>query len=264
MSISVRYIVAAACCVAVLFAASLFLGSVPIPLRAVLGILTGGEAGQASWSFIVLESRLPQAVTALLAGAALATSGLMLQTVFNNPLAGPSILGIDTGASLGVALVMLGGTVGGTGGFMLSGYMAVVSGAFVGATAVLCIIIFFSTLVRSNVMLLIIGIMVGYLASSMISLLNFFATSDGVYSYMLWGMGDFSGVSLRQMPLFALLIGAGLFVALLLMKPLNALLLGERYAENLGVRVQRVRILLLICTAYSVSSLTSALSSATG
>ena len=145
MSISVRYIVAAACCVAVLFAASLFLGSVPIPLRAVLGILTGGEAGQASWSFIVLESRLPQAVTALLAGAALATSGLMLQTVFNNPLAGPSILGIDTGASLGVALVMLmlGGTVGGTGGFMLSGYMAVVSGAFVGAAAVLCIIIFF-------------------------------------------------------------------------------------------------------------------------
>ena len=246
MSISVRYIVAAACCVAVLFAASLFLGSVPIPLRAVLGILTGGEAGQASWSFIVLESRLPQAVTALLAGAALATSGLMLQTVFNNPLAGPSILGIDTGASLGVALVML--MLGGTGGFMLSGYMAVVSGAFVGATAVLCIIIFFSTLVRSNVMLLIIGIMVGYLASSMISLLNFFATSDGVYSYMLWGMGDFSGVSLRQMPLFALLIGAGLFVALLLMKPLNALLLGERYAENLGVRVQRVRILLLICT----------------
>ena len=250
VSISVRYIVAAACCVAVLFAASLFLGSVPIPLRAVLGILTGGEAGQASWSFIVLESRLPQAVTALLAGAALATSGLMLQTVFNNPLAGPSILGIDTGASLGVALVMLmlGGTVGGTGGFMLSGYMAVVSGAFVGATAVLCIIIFFSTLVRSNVMLLIIGIMVGYLASSMISLLNFFATSDGVYSYMLWGMGDFSGVSLRQMPLFALLIGTGLFVALLLMKPLNALLLGERYAENLGVRVQRVRILLLIST----------------
>ena len=250
MSISVRYIVAAACCVAVLFAASLFLGSVPIPLRAVLGILTGGEAGQASWSFIVLESRLPQAVTALLVGAALATSGLMLQTVFNNPLAGPSILGIDTGASLGVALVMLllGGTVGGTGGFMLSGYMSVVSGAFVGAAAVLCIIIFFSTLVRSNVMLLIIGIMVGYLASSMISLLNFFATSDGVYSYMLWGMGDFSGVSLRQMPLFALLIGAGLFVALLLMKPLNALLLGERYAENLGVRVQRVRILLLIST----------------
>ena len=250
MSISVRYIVAAACCVAVLFAASLFLGSVPIPLRAVLGILTGGEAGQASWSFIVLESRLPQAVTALLVGAALATSGLMLQTVFNNPLAGPSILGIDTGASLGVALVMLllGGTVGGTGGFMRSGYMAVVSGAFVGAAAVLCIIIFFSTLVRSNVMLLIIGIMVGYLASSMISLLNFFATSDGVYSYMLWGMGDFSGVSLRQMPLFALLIGAGLFVALLLMKPLNALLLGERYAENLGVRVQRVRILLLIST----------------
>ena len=172
----------------------------------------------------------------------------MLQTVFSNPLAGPSVLGIDSGASLGVALVMLslGGTVGG--GLALTGYLAVVAGAFAGAASILGIIIFFSTLVRSNVMLLIIGIMVGYLASSMISLLNFFATSDGVYSYMLWGMGDFSGVSLRQMPLFALLIGTGLFVALLLMKPLNALLLGERYAENLGVRVQRVRILLLIST----------------
>ena len=233
-----------------LFAANLWVGSVRIPAGAVWDILCGHAVERESWRFILLESRIPQGITALLCGAALAVSGLMLQTVFNNPLAGPSILGIDTGASLGVALVMLllGGTVGGTGGFMLSGYMAVVSGAFVGAAAVLCIIIFFSTLVRSNVMLLIIGIMVGYLASSMISLLNFFATSDGVYSYMLWGMGDFSGVSLRQMPLFALLIGAGLFVALLLMKPLNALLLGERYAENLGVRVQRVRILLLIST----------------
>ena len=259
MSISVRYIVAAACCVAVLFAASLFLGSVPIPLRAVLGILTGGEAGQASWSFIVLESRLPQAVTALLAGAALATSGLMLQTVFNNPLAGPSILGIDTGASLGVALVMLmlGGTVGGTGGFMLSGYMAVVSGAFVGATAVLCIIIFFSTLVRSNVMLLIIGIMVGYLTSSLISLLNFFATDEGIRSYVLWGMGDFSSVSLGQLPVFCSMLGVGLLLAALLVKPLNALLLGERYAENLGVRVKRVRLLLLVSTGLLTAVVTA-------
>ena len=259
MSISVRYIVAAACCVAVLFAASLFLGSVPIPLRAVLGILTGGEAGQASWSFIVLESRLPQAVTALLAGAALATSGLMLQTVFNNPLAGPSILGIDTGASLGVALVMLmlGGTVGGTGGFMLSGYMAVVSGAFVGATAVLCIIIFFSTLVRSNVMLLIIGIMVGYLTSSLISLLNFFATDEGIRSYVLWGMGDFSSVSLGQLPVFCSMLGIGLLLAALLVKPLNALLLGERYAENLGVRVKRVRLLLLVSTGLLTAVVTA-------
>ena len=214
---------------------NLLLGSVSIPFASVWNILTGGEGDPIAWQNIILKSRLPQALTALVAGAGLSISGLQMQTIFRNPLAGPSVLGISSGASLGVALVMLmlGGTVGGTGGFMLSGYMAVVSGAFVGATAVLCIIIFFSTLVRSNVMLLIIGIMVGYLASSMISLLNFFATSDGVYSYMLWGMGDFSGVSLRQM---------------LLMKPLNALLLGERYAENLGVRVQRVRILLLIST----------------
>ena len=166
------YGIALSVLILVLMAANLWFGSINIPAGAVWNTLTGNEVEKASWTFIIWESRLPQAVTALLCGAALAASGLMLQTAFNNPLAGPSILGINSGASLGVALVMLmlGGTVGGTGGFMLSGYMAVVSGAFVGATAVLCIIIFFSTLVRSNVMLLIIGIMVGYLASSMISL----------------------------------------------------------------------------------------------
>lgn len=245
-----KYILPTALFVALLFGANLFWGSVRIPFRSVLSILGGGEAGNPSWTFIVLESRLPQAITALFAGAALATAGLMLQTVFNNPLAGPSILGIDAGASLGVALVMLmlGGTIGSAGSFVLSGYLAIVAGAFVGAALILGVIIFFSTLVRSNVMLLIIGIMVGYMTSSMISLLNFFSTAEGVFSYMLWGLGDFSGVSLQQLPFFCCLLGAGLFMAVLLIKPLNALLLGERYAANLGVRVRRVRVLLLVST----------------
>ena len=175
----------------------------------------------------------------------------MLQTVFSNPLAGPSVLGIDSGASLGVALVMLslGGTVGG--GLALTGYLAVVAGAFAGAASILGIIIFFSTLVRSNVMLLIIGIMVGYLTSSLISLLNFFATDEGIRSYVLWGMGDFSSVSLGQM------LGIGLLLAALLVKPLNALLLGERYAENLGVRVKRVRLLLLVSTGLLTAVVTA-------
>ena len=166
-------------------------------------------------------------------------------------MAGPSILGIDSGASLGVALVMLlyGGTVGGVVvGLSFSGYMAVIFGAFTGAITILGIIIFFSTLIRSNVMLLIIGIMIGYITSSAISLLNFFSTAEGVFSYTMWGMGDFSGVSAEQLPYFCGILALGLLLALVLIKPLNALLLGERYAENLGVNVKRVRILLLIST----------------
>lgn len=230
-----------------LFGANLAWGTVMIPLREVLTILSGNEAEKASWTYIVLESRLPQAVTALFAGAALAVSGLLLQSVFNNPLAGPSILGIDSGASLGVALVMLvfGGSLG---AMLIHGYLAIVVAAFIGASAVLGIIIFFSTLVRSNLMLLIIGIMVGYFTSAIISVLNFFATEQGVHAFTLWGMGDFSGVSLLQLPFFCFSLSVGLLLAILLIKPLNALLLGERYASNLGVNVTRIRILLLVST----------------
>ena len=252
-----RSVLWAVTAVVLLWVANLFLGSVRIPFAEVWAVLTGGEASQPSWGYIVLESRLPQAVVALLSGAALAVSGLMLQTVFSNPLAGPSVLGIDSGASLGVALVMLslGGTVGG--GLALTGYLAVVAGAFAGAASILGIIIFFSALVRSNVMLLIIGIMVGYLTSSLISLLNFFATDEGIRSYVLWGMGDFSSVSLGQLPVFCSMLGIGLLLAALLVKPLNALLLGERYAENLGVRVKRVRLLLLVSTGLLTAVVTA-------
>ena len=158
-----------------LMAGNLFLGAVSIPASAVCDILTGNEVEKASWSFIVWESRFPQCITALLCGAALSVSGLMLQTIFSNPLADPSILGISSGASLGVALVMLagGGTIV-TGAFTLSGFLSVIVGAFAGASVVMGLILFLSTLIRNSVMLLIAGIMIGYITSSAISLLNFF------------------------------------------------------------------------------------------
>ena len=235
--------------IAVLFALNLVCGSVDIPVADVVDILSGGEARKESWRYIVLESRLPQAITALLCGGALAVSGLMLQTAFRNPLADPGIFGINSGAGLGVALVML--LLGGSfsaGSVSVSGFVAILLAAFVGAMSVMAIIFFFSTAVRNNVMLLIIGIMIGYISSSAISLLNFFATDEGVKSYMVWGMGSFGGVSIQQMPLFALVTVAGLAVSVMLIKPLNALLLGEQYAENLGINTQRVRNLLLITT----------------
>ena len=242
----------------VLLAVNLAVGSVSIPLSEVVNILiprtcattpVASASGLTPHEYIIIEGRLPQALTALFCGSSLAVSGLMLQTAFKNPLAGPSIFGINSGAGVGVALVMLalGGSVS-VGSVSVTGFMAVLLAAFAGAMAVMALIFLFSTMVRNNVMLLIVGIMIGYMANSIVSLLNFFATDEGVKSYMVWGMGSFGGVPLRQIPLFAGLCTVGLIGALLLVKSLNVLLLGELYAENLGVKTRRVRNWLLIVT----------------
>lgn len=241
-----------------LMTASLMFGSVHIPADAVADILLGHEVEKSSWSFIIWESRLPQCITAALCGAALSASGLMLQTVFNNPLADASILGISSGASLGVALVMLAG--GGTlsaGAFTLSGFLSVILGALAGASLIMGIILFLSTLLRNPVMLLIAGIMTGYITSSAISLLNFFSTAEGVHSYIIWGLGNFGGVSLDQLPAFTLLTVIGLSMAVMLIKPLNAMLLGPRYAENLGINIRRIRNVLLLATGILTAVTTS-------
>lgn len=252
------YCITLAVLILLLITASLVFGSVHIPAEAVADILCGNEVEKASWRFIVLESRIPQCITAALCGAALSASGLMLQTAFNNPLADASILGISSGSSLGVALVMLAG--GGTltaGSFSLSGFMSVILGAFLGAAVVMGLILFLSTLLRNAIMLLIAGIMIGYIATSAISLLNFFATAEGVHSYMIWGLGNFGGVSLEQLPAFTVLTLSGLLIAILLIKPLNALLLGPRYAENLGINTRHVRNLLLTATGLLTAVTTS-------
>lgn len=235
------------------FILNLLNGSVRIPAGDVVSILFTSSpeclAAHPSWQYIVLESRLPQALTALLCGGALAVTGLMLQTAFRNPLAGPDVFGISSGAALGVAIVMLamGGSVA-TELYSVSGFVAVVMAAFVGAMIVTAIIFFFSTIVRNSVMLLIIGIMVGYVSSAAIELLNFFSTEEGVKSYAVWGMGDFGGVSMDVMPLFATVILIGLVLSVLLIKPLNALLLGEQYAESMGINTRRTRDILLLLT----------------
>lgn len=247
------------CLLLVLFAGSLVYGAVSIPLESVIHILLGHDTERMAWQHIVLQSRFPQAVTALLAGASLAVSGLLLQTLFRNPLAGPSILGISDGANLGVAAIMLyfGGSLSLLTDWPLSGYLAVILAAFTGACCVLGLIIYFSVRVKSNVMLLIIGIMIGYLASSLISILNYYASTDKVHAFVMWGMGNFSGVSLRQLPYFILFTLAGLLLSVLLIKPLNALLLGEMYAANLGIKVKPTRILILLCTGLLTATTTA-------
>jgi len=241
--------------VVALFVLNLLVGSVRIPIRTVVQILLGEDCGRASWTYIVLQSRLPQTITALFCGGALALSGLMLQTAFRNPLAGPSVFGINSGAGLGVAFVMLAPelTLFGLSFGMLEQLLA----AFVGAMTVMGLIFAFSNLVRNNVMLLIVGIMIGYIANSAISLLNYLATEEGVRSYMVWGMGNFGGVSLSQIPLFVGVSVAGIAGSFLLVKPLNALLLGEQYAENLGVNIVRTRNWLLVATGLLTAVVTA-------
>lgn len=239
--------------------ANLLIGSVDIPVKDVLGILCGSESDNFAWRVIVMQTRLPMILTAMLAGAALSVSGLLMQTAFNNPLAGPSILGVSTGASLGVAVVMLafGGYLGTMFGATVGGYVSILIGAMIGAAIILVTLLMFSSIVKSSTMLLIVGIMVGYLASSAISFLNFFATEQGVHSYVIWGLGNFSGVTMTQLPVFAVIILLSLLWAALMVKPLNAMLLGERYAENLGVNIRKVRNQLLMVTGVLTAVVTA-------
>ena len=240
-----------------LIVANLLIGSVDIDPLAVWQIVTGRGHENHVWEIIILNTRLPMIATAALSGAALSVSGLLLQTAFNNPLAGPSILGVSTGASFGVAVVML---ASGSALWLTQSvgtYMTILIGALAGAALVLIVLLVFSTMVHSSTMLLIIGILVSYITSSAVSLLNFFATEEGVHSYVIWGLGNFSGVMPSQLPFFAFFIIATLALSTTLVKPLNALLLGTRYAENLGVNTKRTRNSLLIITGILTAGVTA-------
>lgn len=239
--------------------ACLIFGSVDIPVGKIVDILSGKGSGNKAWDIIILQSRIPMIATAALAGAALSVSGLLLQTTFNNPLAGPSILGVSSGAGLGVAVVILamGGSLGGLLGENVGSYIAILVGALLGAGVVLVLLIAFSAIVRSNTMLLIIGILVSYLTSSVVQLLNSVATEEGVHNYVAWGFGNFSGVSAAQMPVYAGVIILALIASLLMVKPLNALLLGTRYASNLGINVSRTRNILLLITGVLTAVVTA-------
>ena len=240
-----------------LIVANLLIGSVDIDPLAVWQIVTGRGHENHVWEIIILNTRLPMIATAALSGAALSVSGLLLQTAFNNPLAGPSILGVSTGASFGVAVVML---ASGSALWLTQSvgtYMTILIGALAGAALVLIVLLLFSTMVHSSTMLLIIGILVSYITSSAVSLLNFFATEEGVHSYVIWGLGNFSGVTPSQLPFFAFFIIATLALSTTLVKPLNALLLGTRYAENLGVNTKQTRNSLLIITGILTAGVTA-------
>lgn len=243
-----------------LFLLSLALGSVSIPPDQILDVLMGGQAESVAWTNIILKIRLPKALTAILAGAALGVSGLMMQTFFRNPLADPFVLGISSGASLGVALVvMAAGTVGGAllVGFGLSGDLVVILAAGMGAALTLVIVFVAASRVQSSMTLLILGLMMGYIVSALVSLILYFAIPERIQAYVSWTFGSFGGVTWQQIPLLAGAVVIGLAGALLLTKSLNALLLSESYARSMGLNVGRVRLAIVTCTALMTGAVTT-------
>ena len=242
------------------FFLNLVLGSVSIPLRAVWNILWGTGNESVIWQNIIWKSRVPQALTALVAGAGLSVSGLQMQTVFRNPLAGPSVLGISSGASMGVAfVVLLSGSLGGVAlsklGFM--GEIALTVAAIAGSLSIMALIVFVSQKVRGNVTLLIIGVMIGYIANAVIGVLKFFSVEEDIRAYVIWGLGSFARVSGDQMTLFICIMVVLLPLSFLLVKTLNLLLLGDAYARNLGLNIKRARLLVITCSGVLVAIVTA-------
>ena len=219
---------------------NLYSGSVNIPMSDVTDILLGNESANKAWNFIILQSRFPAAITAMLTGAALGVCGLLLQSYFRNPLAGPSILGITSGANLAVAIVIL--SFGLTSGLTLS------LSALIGSFVILVILLGLSRIVKDSVTLLIVGILISYLTNAIITLLNYYSSADGIQSLLIWGMGNFNGVGTSELITYSILIAFGLIMSIFLIKPLNGWMLGEQYAMNLGINIGHTRLLTLFVT----------------
>ncbi len=241
----------------VLFALNLMIGSVSIPFEEFRKAVFGGN--ESTYRAIILDYRLPQAITALLAGIGLSVSGLLMQTLFRNPLADPSLLGISSGSSLGVALVVLLGTATGLSFSTLSLWstFGITVAAFLGSFAVLLLILALSAKLRSMVSLVLVGIMIAYIAGSVTDILKFFSQKEGLHSFIIWGMGSFSNVGKSQLPFFAVSVVIGTVGAFLLFKTLNLLLLGERYAENLGVNLKRSSMLIILVSGFLTALITA-------
>ena len=237
--------------IVVLFVLTLAFGSVAIPASDVVTVLLGGDVGQSSWVTIVRQVRLPRAVTALIAGAGLGVAGLQMQTLFRNPLADPFILGISAGASLGVALVVL--VLGSAGttlvdGLGLLGNIGVAGAAAAGAAAVTVLVLLVSRKVASSATVLIIGLMAGYATSAIVSVMMYSGLGrvERVRAYIAWGFGSFAGTTWTELRVLAFATLGGLLIAALTIKPMNALLLGDRYAGSMGLHVRRVRLAVVL------------------
>ena len=238
-----------------MFFLDLSLGSVNIPLSQTLAILSGQEIENSAWEQIILIFRLPRVLTALTVGAGLSISGLLMQTLFRNPLAGPYVLGISSGASLGVALLVLAGGLLPWG--ILIGKISILLAAGLGAASILFVVLVLSRNIADSTTLLILGLMFGSITGAIVSILQFYSQAEELQSYLVWTFGSLGNVRWADMPLFFIMIISGLLLAYMVHKPLNAFVLGEKQAASIGVNIGRTRIIILIATSVLAGSITA-------
>jgi iron complex transport system permease protein len=242
----------------ILFVLNISLGSVSIPFKDILNTLIGNTAAKESWQTIILYFRLPKAITAILVGSGLSVAGLLMQTLFRNPLAGPFVLGISSGASLGVALFILSGSL--FGGFFLARSISSWSlpiASSLGAFLVLSAVIIAANKVRNTMSILIIGLMFGSLTSAIISILAYFSEAQQIQQFLFWSFGSLGNLSWNELLVFIVIYSIGMLATLAIIKPLNSLLLGENYAKSLGINVKRNRNIILIITSVLTGVITA-------
>ena len=240
------------------FFINISLGTVSIPLKEVFSSLFGGEAIKSSWQFIILEYRLPKAITAILVGGGLAVSGLIMQTLFRNPLAGPFVLGLSSGASLGVALLILGaGVFGGTLGGLLLGPWSLVIASALGSFFVLLAVLAVTFKVKDTMTILIIGLMFGSVTSAVVSVLSYFSNAEQLQQFVFWSFGTLGNVSWNGILILFICVLIGLLICLSSIKSLNALLLGENYAKSMGVNLKKVTLLIIVATSLLAGGITA-------
>jgi iron complex transport system permease protein len=242
----------------IVFMTNLSLGSVAIPMDEILTTLSGGDPTKSSWSYIILDYRLPKSVMALITGSGLALSGLMMQTLFRNPLAGPFVLGISSGASLGIALLIFGaGLFGGLmGGIILSSWGLAIASAL-GSFLVLLAVLSVSLKVKDTMAILIIGLMFGSVTSAVVAVLAYFSDAEQLQQYIFWSFGSLGNVSWNGIIILSINCLLGLILSILCIKPLNALLLGESYAQSMGMNLKRTILLVIIATSLLAGSITA-------
>ena len=242
----------------ILFITNISIGSVTIPFQDVYNSLTGGQASKSTWQYIIINYRLPKAITAILVGMGLSTSGLLMQTLFRNPLAGPYVLGLSSGASLGVAFVILGAGLlpPFLSSILLSSY-GIVLASTLGCSLVLIAVLIVSKQLKDTMAILIVGLMFGSFTNAIVSTLTFFSTADQLQKFTFWSMGSLGNLSWQSIVILSIAIFIGLVLSFYTIKPLNALLLGENYARSLGLDFKKTRLLIIIATSILAGSVTA-------
>jgi iron complex transport system permease protein len=242
----------------VLFITNISLGSVTIPFQEVCNSLSGGQASKSTWQYIIINYRLPKALTAILVGMGLAISGLLMQTLFRNPLAGPYVLGLSSGASLGVAFVILGAGLlpPFLSSVLLSSY-GIVLASTLGCAMVLIAVLIVSKQLKDTMTILIVGLMFGSFTDAIVNTLTFFSTADQLQKFTFWSMGSLGNLSWQSILILSIAVFIGLTLSFCTIKPLNSLLLGENYARSLGLNFKKIRFLIILATSILAGSITA-------